>query len=298
MPALATPTTLWLARTHAPDQTPFAATTLRCATAGEVPGPNQEWEPIADVVQALRASSERADLYTAVAKARAIGPAQTLFEDQAVLAPPLAPTKVLAIGRNYAAHAKELGNEVPSSPLSFFKPPSSLLASGQPLSLPRGYARIDMEAELVLVIGRRARQIAAADAWAHVGAYLMGNDISCRDLQRSDKQWTRAKGFDGFGPVSAFARLSPAAELPPIDALRVRGLLGDELVQDGPTSAMIFDVPTLLEHLSACMTLEVGDLIFTGTPAGVSALEPGMVTRVELDGPPSFALAPVVTPVT
>nr|WP_255216183.1 fumarylacetoacetate hydrolase family protein [Pseudenhygromyxa sp. WMMC2535] len=208
----------------------------------------------------------------------------------------MAPTKIIAIGRNYAAHAAELGNEVPSTPISFFKPPSCLLASGQPLALPRGYERVDMEAELVLVIGARARSVRAEDAWAHVAGYLMGNDVSCRDLQRADKLWTRAKGFDGFGPVSAFARLVPPGWVLPAD-LEVHGFLDDERVQAGSVAQMIFSIPTLIEHLSACMTLEPGDMIFTGTPAGVSALEPGKVTRVALGGREDFHLAPVVTPV-
>lgn len=283
--------TLWLARVEN-DRRPQ---TLRCSTGGAPPGPSQAWEPIADPFVAARIEDD--DVVAVARRAAAIGDAAAIGGRE--LLAPVEPTKILAIGRNYAAHAKELGNEVPTSPLSFFKPPSCLVPSGRAVELPRGYARIDMEAELVVVIGRRAKAVAAADVYTggHVGGYLLGNDISNRDLQRSDKQWTRAKGFDGFGPVSAFLRLDGR----PLDAarLRIRGYLDDVRVQDGAVSAMIFEIPILIEHLSACMTLEPGDLIFTGTPEGVTALDPGKVTRVELaselDG---FALAPVVTPLT
>ena len=277
---------LWLARSvdeHG------RAQTLRCRCA-EAPGPDQIWEPIDDPFERARESSTNLDPLTLAERAEPRAEARVL----ARLLPPVRPQKIFGIGRNYRAHAEELGNEVPQSPLCFFKPPSCLLVSGDPLELPRGFDRIDMEAELVAVIGRRAKQVTARDAWAHVAGYLVGNDVSCRDLQRRDRQWTRAKGFDGFGPISAYLRLvQPDFELPAA-SLRIRAYLDDQPVQDGAVADMIFSIPTLIEHLSACMTLEPGDLIFTGTPAGVSPLSPGQVVRVELEG---FELGRLVTPI-
>lgn len=285
--------TLWLARTRGEDlPTLDRVTTWRGRTSGEAPGPDLLWEPIADPFTAARTQREARDVATLLATATALGEPRRLGEP---LLPPCSPQTIFGIGRNYRAHAEELGNEVPETPLVFLKAPSCLLASGDPLVLPRGYARIDMEAELVVVIGRRARSVAAADAWLHVGGYLLGNDVSCRDLQASDKQWTRAKGFDGFGPVSSFLRMvEPGSELP-VERLAICGYLDDQLVQRGQVSAMIHTIPALIEHLSEHITLEPGDLIFTGTPAGVSALAPGQVVRVELDG---MDLGRLITPIT
>ncbi|KIG15636.1 Fumarylacetoacetate hydrolase family protein [Enhygromyxa salina] len=274
--------TLWLART--PEGS------WRCTTRGDAPGPNTAWEPIADPF--AHASAELGDPATLAAKAPALGPARTLVGLR--LLPPCLPQKVVGIGRNYRAHAEELGNEVPTTPLCFLKAPSCLIVSGDALALPPGYERIDMESELVAVIGRRARSIPAANAWQHVAGYLLGNDVSCRDLQKRDKQWTRAKGLDGFGPVSPFMRLvAPGWELP-VSELEIRGYLDDVPVQRGRVSDMIFSIPDLIEHLSDGMTLEPGDLIFTGTPAGVAALAPGQVVRIELGG---LELGRLVTPI-
>ena len=284
------PSTLWLARARSEDG---AVSCLRCRTEGEAPGPLTAWEAIADPVRDARLREAPCDLHTLVAEAPALAAAAALTT--ARLLAPLEPQTVFGVGRNYRAHAQELGNEVPSSPLVFLKPPSCLIPSGDALALPRGYERIDMEAELVVVIGRRARGVAAAQAWEHVGGYLLGNDVSCRDLQRSDKQWTRAKGLDGFGPVSAFVRLAEPGEVLPVHTLELRAYLDDLEVQRGRLSAMVFSIPALIEHLSEHMTLEPGDLIFTGTPAGVSPLAPGQVVRVEIDG---IALGGLVTPVT
>lgn len=280
---------LWLARTLEHEQ----LSTWRCRTTGEAPGPDTAWEPIADPFARARQTTAPSDPSALAADAPALGRARTLVGQQ--LLAPCAPQKVIGIGRNYRAHAQELGNEVPTTPLSFLKAPSCLIVSGDALVLPRGYERIDMESELVVVIGRRARTVAAADAWQHVAGYLLGNDVSCRDLQARDKQWTRAKGLDGFGPVSPFMRVvEPGWELP-VEQIEIRGYLDDVPVQQGRVSDMIFSIPALIEHLSEGMTLEPGDLLFTGTPAGVSALSPGQVVRIELVG---FELGRLVTPVT
>jgi 2-keto-4-pentenoate hydratase/2-oxohepta-3-ene-1,7-dioic acid hydratase in catechol pathway len=209
------------------------------------------------------------------------------------LAPPLCPSKILCVGRNYRAHAEEMGNEVPAEPLLFFKPPSALVASGQPVVRPEGYERVDMEAELVAVIGRRGRRIAAGDALDHVAGYTLGNDVSNRDLQRRDSQWTRAKGFDTFAPLGPFVRLVAPGEALPGSA-KIQGWLDGELRQEAPLSAMVFDVAAVIAHVSACMTLEPGDVIYTGTPSGVCPLSPGQTTAVTLAG---FDLGQLSNPV-
>lgn len=282
--------TLWIARIVA-DGRPL---TLRCRTGGESPGPNQLWEPIADPFFAARSLVRLdAEPWTLAHEAVALAPAATI--SSAELLAPIEPSKVIGIGRNYKAHAEELGNEVPETILSFLKPPSCVVPSGRAIALPRGYSRIDMESELVVVIGRRAHEVPRERAWQHVGGYLLGNDVSNRDLQKADKQWTRAKGADGFGPVGAFVRLTPPGWELPIERVRIRGYLNDQLVQDGPLDLLIFPIPELIEHLSACMTLEPGDLIFTGTPAGVSPLAAGNVVRIELEG---LDLGSLVTTIT
>lgn len=282
--------TLWFARIVA-DGRPLA---LRCGTSGESPGPDQRWEPIPDPFFAARSLVQQViDPWALAHDAIPLGPAATILA--AELLPPIEPSKVIGIGRNYKAHAEELGNEVPETILSFLKAPSCLVPSGRAIALPRGYSRIDMESELVVVIGRRAHAVPREQAWQHIAGYLLGNDVSNRDLQKSDKQWTRAKGADGFGPVGAFLRLTPPGWELPVERLRIRGYLNDQLVQDGPLDLLIFPIPELIEHLSACMTLEPGDLIFTGTPAGVSALATGNVVRVELEG---LDLGRLVTPIT
>lgn len=258
---------------------------LRVITDGALPDPQAPAESIPDPFNNFSAD----DPYTsASAPGAAIGPLAAHR-----LLPP-APGKVVCVGRNYRAHAAELGNEVPSEPLLFFKPSSCLAVHGAALVLPRGYERIDMEAELVIVIGRPARAIAAADAWQHIAGYTLGNDISNRDLQKRDKQWTRAKGFDGFGPVGPLLRLTPPGFVLPAADMRIRGHLDGKLVQDAALSDMVFDVPTIVAYISQTMTLQPGDLIFTGTPEGVSALRPGCTTRVDAVG---FTLGALDTPV-
>jgi 2-keto-4-pentenoate hydratase/2-oxohepta-3-ene-1,7-dioic acid hydratase in catechol pathway len=206
---------------------------------------------------------------------------------------PVRPSKILCVGRNYRAHAEEMGNDVPTEPLLFFKPPSALVASGQKVVRPAGYERVDMEAELVAVIGRRGRDIPVDRALEHVAGYTLGNDVSNRDLQRRDGQWTRAKGFDTFAPLGPFVRLTAPDDAPPGTA-RVQGFIDGELRQDAPLSAMVFDAATIVAHISACMTLEPGDVVYTGTPAGVSEMKPGHVAMVTLSG---WALGQLRNPV-
>lgn len=190
-----------------------------------------------------------------------------------------APSKIIGIGQNYRAHAAEMGKGLPSEPLMFLKPPSALLAPGDAIVRPAGYARVDFEGELGVVIGRRARHVAVDDALAHVAGYVCVNDVTVRDLQAKDGQWTRAKGFDTFCPVGPRV----VAGLDPRD-LRLVTRVNGVVRQDARTSDLIFDVATLIAFCSRYLTLEPGDLISTGTPAGVGNLEPGDQVEVEIEG--------------
>jgi 2-keto-4-pentenoate hydratase/2-oxohepta-3-ene-1,7-dioic acid hydratase in catechol pathway len=193
--------------------------------------------------------------------------------------PDLAPSKIVCVGRNYAAHARELGNEVPKEPLLFLKPPSSLVRSGESIRLPRVSNRVEHEGEIGVVVGERLRKVspeAARRAIAHVCAV---NDVTARDLQKSDVQFTRAKGFDTFCPVGELVDVPDD-----LSALRVRTLVNGEVRQDGRASDMVFDIPTLVAYISGVMTLEPGDLVLTGTPEGVGTLSEGDVVEVEVVG--------------
>jgi 2-keto-4-pentenoate hydratase/2-oxohepta-3-ene-1,7-dioic acid hydratase in catechol pathway len=192
---------------------------------------------------------------------------------------PVEPSKVLCIGRNYAAHAKELGNDVPAEPMLFLKPPSSLLDPTGTIRLPPESTRVEHEAELGVVIGRRARNVRKEDALAYVFGYTCVNDVTARDLQKKDGQWARAKGFDTFCPVGPWIE----TELDPSN-IAVRCRVNGATKQDGVTSNMIFDVPTLIAYTSRMMTLEPGDLLVTGTPEGVGPLVAGDVVEIEVGG--------------
>jgi 2-keto-4-pentenoate hydratase/2-oxohepta-3-ene-1,7-dioic acid hydratase in catechol pathway len=193
--------------------------------------------------------------------------------------PPLAPSKIVCVGRNYAAHAKELGNEVPKQPLLFLKPPSSLIRSGESIRLPTVSNRVEYEGEIGVVVGRRLRKASPEEARGGIASICAANDVTARDLQKSDVQFTRAKGFDTFCAVG---------ELGPVPAdlgeLRVRTLVNGTVRQDGAASDMVFDIPTLLAYISGVMTLEPGDLVLTGTPEGVGTLASGDVVEVEVAG--------------
>lgn len=188
------------------------------------------------------------------------------------------PGKIVCVGRNYASHAKELGNEVPAQPMLFYKPPSALIASGETIVLPSGVGRIDFEGEIALVIGTRARHVRAADAYRHLAGVAPANDVSARDLQKSDGQWGRAKGFDTFCPLGA---IGPVRDW---DALEVIARVNGEERQHGRVDDLIFGIPALIEFISGVMTLEAGDVILTGTPDGVGPLAPGDVVEVEIPG--------------
>lgn len=190
------------------------------------------------------------------------------------------PSKVVCVGRNYLEHARELGNELPERPLLFFKPPSALIGDGEAIVLPRESSRVEHEGEIAVVIGRRGRGISPEGALEHVAGYAALNDVTARDLQKTDGQWTRAKGFDSFCPLGAMA---PAAGIDPRE-LEVLCRVNGELRQQGRAADMAFDIPTLIAYISSIMTLEPGDVIATGTPAGVGPLQPGDVVEVEVPG--------------
>ncbi len=202
--------------------------------------------------------------------------------DVDVLAP-CRPGKVLCVGRNYRAHAAEMGKEVPAEPLMFHKPRSAVIGGGASVVVPPGFERVDMESELVAVVGKRGRNIAVTDGLAHIAGYTLGNDVSNRDLQRGDRLWTRGKGFDTFAPLGPWIRVTEPGVALPSEA-RIQGRLDGELRQDAALSDMVFDISTVLAFISACMTLEPGDVVYTGTPEGVSALRPGQTIEITLQG--------------
>lgn len=192
---------------------------------------------------------------------------------------PLSPSKIVCVGRNYRAHARELGNEVPNEPLLFLKPPSSLLAGGAPIVLPRASRQVEYEGEVGVVVGARLRHATAGEAARAIAGVVALNDVTARDLQRSDGQWTRAKGFDTFCPVAD--EPVPVADLTALTIVtRVNGVER----QRASAGDMVFSIPVLLAYISRIMTLEIGDLIATGTPEGVGPLHDGDVVEVEIAG--------------
>lgn len=197
------------------------------------------------------------------------------------LLPPCWPTKIVCVGRNYAAHARELGNEPPSEPIIFLKPHSSLLAHKDTILYPPITRHVSYEGELGVVIGKRARRVKAAEAEDYVFGYTCVNDVTARDLQKNDPMWTRAKGFDTFCPVGPWIVAKEDVEF---DRIRVRTYVNGELKQDAPVSDMIFGVGRIIEFVSEFMTLEPGDVIATGTPPGVGPMEPGSEVQVLVEG--------------
>lgn len=190
------------------------------------------------------------------------------------------PSKIVCVGRNYAAHARELGNDVPERPLLFLKPPSALLASGERICLPPDSERVEHEGEIAIVIGQRVRHVPEAEALACVAGYAPLNDVTARDLQKLDVQFTRAKGFDTFCPVGAMGA-APGGDW---RELEVRCRVNGEERQHGFAHQMVFGIPALIAYVSRIMTLEPGDLIATGTPEGVGPLRPGDVVEVAITG--------------
>jgi 2-keto-4-pentenoate hydratase/2-oxohepta-3-ene-1,7-dioic acid hydratase in catechol pathway len=198
------------------------------------------------------------------------------------------PGKIVCLGRNYRDHAAEMGNDVPTEPLIFLKPPSSVIGSGDAILLPPQSSQVEHEGEIGIVIGRRLRRVSSEEARTAVKSIVAANDVTARDLQRSDSQWTRAKGFDTFCPLGE--PVDPPADLSGITVVtRVNGVER----QRGVVSDMVFSIPDALAYISHVMTLEPGDLVLTGSPAGVGKLSPGDEVEVEVLG-----LSRVRNPVT
>ncbi len=206
------------------------------------------------------------------------GPAGSVNE--ATLLAPVTPSKIVCVGRNYKEHAAELGNALPAEPLLFLKPPSALIAPHEAIRLPPAAARVEHEGELGVVIGRQARRLSATDnPLAYVLGYTCVNDVTARDLQRQDVQFTRAKSFDTFCPVGPHIE----TDLDPLN-VEVMTRVNGQVRQQARTGAMAFPVPYLIRYISHIMTLEPGDLIATGTPAGVGPLIAGDIVEVEVEG--------------
>ena len=199
--------------------------------------------------------------------------------EEVELLPPVIPSKIICVGRNYVAHAKEHDAEVPEVPLIFLKPPSTIIAHGETIQLPPQSQQVEHEAELAVVIGKTGRWIPPEDANDHVFGFTIANDISARDLQFRDGQWTRGKGFDTFCPLGPWIE----TKFDPADAL-ITCHVNDEMRQMASTRDMVFNVRQLIAYVSSVMTLYPGDLLLTGTPAGVSTIVDGDVVEVTIEG--------------
>jgi 2-keto-4-pentenoate hydratase/2-oxohepta-3-ene-1,7-dioic acid hydratase in catechol pathway len=199
---------------------------------------------------------------------------------QAELLPPVTPSKIVCVGRNYREHVKEMGSKLPTEPVLFFKPVSALLKPGGVVRMPKVSARVDYEGELAVVIGRRVRNLKAEDWRSAVRGYTLANDVTARDLQKTDDQWTRAKGFDTFCPVGPWV----SDELDPEAGLIIETRVNGEVRQHASTADFIFSVSELLAYITSAFTLEAGDLVLTGTPAGVGPLKAGDRVEVSIPG--------------
>ena len=198
---------------------------------------------------------------------------------QVKLLPPCNPSKVVAVGLNYRDHARELGFEIPREPVIFLKPATTIIGPGESVICPRTSSRVDYEAELGVVVKDRTRDISPEEAPDHILGYTCANDVTARDLQKKDGQWTRAKSFDTFCPVGPWIE----TDLDPGDLL-IQSYLNGERRQSSRTSQLIFNVQELVSFISGIMTLEPGDLIITGTPAGIGPMKPGDEIEVRIEG--------------
>lgn len=196
------------------------------------------------------------------------------LEDLRVLAPVDRPSKIICIGLNYRSHIREMNWEMPRVPIIFTKPPSAIIGPGEAIELPMISKRVDYEGESAIIIGKRARR--ARDGRKHIFGYTCLNDVTARDLQKADVDWTRAKGFDSFAPVGPFISMRAPT--------RLMTRLNGNVVQNAPLSDRVFDDAALVEYISSIMTLDPGDIIATGTPSGISPMKHGDIVEVELDG--------------
>jgi 2-keto-4-pentenoate hydratase/2-oxohepta-3-ene-1,7-dioic acid hydratase in catechol pathway len=199
-----------------------------------------------------------------------------------LLAPVIPRSKIVAVGRNYAAHAAELGNEVPETPLTFFKPNTSVIGPDEPIVYPAASREVSFEGELAIVIGRICRDVPADRVSDVIFGYTIGNDVTARDLQRTDGQWSRAKGYDTFCPLGPWITTHQSVD--EVSDLRIMTTLDGEQKQDGRTKNMVFGVPEIISYITSFTTLLPGDVILTGTPEGVGTMLPGQEVRVEIQG--------------
>jgi 2-keto-4-pentenoate hydratase/2-oxohepta-3-ene-1,7-dioic acid hydratase in catechol pathway len=236
----------------------------------------EEW-----IVDLARAPEEDLTFRLTHGRATALGLGfEPLPLSAAILLSPVTPSKIVCVGRNYREHVKEMGSKLPSEPLLFFKPPSSLLAPGGIVRMPAASARVDYEGELALVVGRRVHNLKAENWRDAIRGYTLANDVTARDLQAKDGQWSRAKGFDTFCPVGPIV----SDELDPVSGLTLETRVNGELRQHGSTLDFIFSIPELLAYISSIFTLEPGDLILTGTPSGIGPLKAGDLVEVSIPG--------------
>ena len=199
-----------------------------------------------------------------------------------LLAPVIPRSKIVAVGRNYAAHAAEMGEEVPKTPLTFFKPNTSVIGPGEPIIYPAASREVSYEGELALVIGRICKDVPISRVPEVIFGYTVANDVTARDLQRTDGQWARAKGYDTFCPLGPWITTHQGLE--EVAALAIRTTLDGELCQDSNTKEMIFTIPELVAYISSYTTLLPGDVILTGTPPGVGPMLPGQVVSIDIEG--------------
>jgi 2-keto-4-pentenoate hydratase/2-oxohepta-3-ene-1,7-dioic acid hydratase in catechol pathway len=198
---------------------------------------------------------------------------------QAQLLAPVIPTKIVCVGINYRAHAREMGHDLPTEPIIFLKPPTSINGPHGEIRIPEGAGRVDFEGELAAVIGRRTHRVSPGEAISHILGFICANDVTARDIQARDGQWTRAKGFDTFCPVGPWVE----TDIDPLD-LKIETYLNGELKQSSRTSDMIFNVYELVSFISGIMTLLPGDIVLTGTPSGVGPMQHGDVVEVRIEG--------------
>lgn len=199
---------------------------------------------------------------------------------EARLLSPVIPTKIVAVGKNYADHAAEMDSEVPERPILFMKPPTSVIGPLQPIRLPPDSSEVHHEAELAVVMGRVTRDVAIEDVGPHILGYTAANDVTARDLQRLDGQWTRAKGYDTFLPLGPVID----TEIDPQESLSIVCRVNDEVRQSGVTGDLVFGIGEIVSYVSRVMTLLPGDVILTGTPSGVGPIEAGDRVEVEIEG--------------
>ena len=204
------------------------------------------------------------------------------MNDVRLLAPVIPRSKIVAVGRNYAAHAAEMSEEVPKTPLTFFKPNTSVIGPGEPIIYPAASREVSYEGELAVVIGRICKEVPSSRVPEVIFGYTVANDVTARDLQKTDGQWARAKGYDTFCPLGPW--ITTHQELDEVASLAIRTSLDGELRQDGNTKDLIFTIPEIVAYISSYTTLLPGDVILTGTPSGVGPMLPGQVVSIDIEG--------------